>query len=177
MFETRGNRKVLTLLVETVAREASRVILVLYIGAVLAIANVERNVAVITSELAMKQIIEGNFSVLKGGKGNGKTIEHVIRSEHLSLLFKGSRQAHVLVESGLHEKHRKTISKQICSLRSTKTMIRTCPLIRNLMVVTNSPSPNVSLLHRYPLLLCRSGVRRTKYSLMKASPSLLQFAI
>lgn len=53
----------------------------------------------------------------------------------------------------------------------------TWPLIRNLMVVTNSPLLNVDPDHKTPFLLWRSGVSLTKYSLTTPSPVHCQLRI
>ena len=76
----------MTLLVETVARVASRMILVLGVGTLVRVgAEVHSNIAVIARELRIKDTTYFHLLVVEGGEGNSKTIEMVRNSKHLAL--------------------------------------------------------------------------------------------
>ena len=76
-MERKRYGEVLTLLVETVAGVAAGVVLILDVGTRLPVTDVEGNVAVIASELRVKDMIWSNLRILESGEGNRKSIVDV----------------------------------------------------------------------------------------------------
>lgn len=70
----------------------------------------------------------------------------------------------------IREEDGESISEQTGSLKVSADQTKpTCPLIRNLMVVTQLSELIECVLQQAPVLLWRSGVSRMKYSLITAS--------
>ena len=103
---------------ETVTGVASRVILVLRVGAlVLVRAEVHGNVAVVARELAVSDAKRSHVLVVEGGEGDGEAVEVVRQSEHLAL--RGDTRLGAEYGKGRHvlrEEHGETISVQMCAL-------------------------------------------------------------
>lgn len=152
-MERKRYGEVLTLLVETVAGVAAGVVLILDVGTRLPVTDVEGNVAVIASELRVKDMIWSNLRILESGEGNRKSIVDVARSKHLSLSMTKETGKDVLVHFVLREEDREAVSEQGRTLPLKSTQTLTCPLIRNLIVVTHSPFVRVVLLEQNPFLL------------------------
>lgn len=102
---------------ETVARIASRVILVLHVGSVDAVANVQRNITMIASKLEVSEEWEKDLRVLEGGEGNREAVVHVVGSVHLSLLMRGIVDKNALVSRILDEEDGETVTIQIRALQ------------------------------------------------------------
>ena len=81
-------RKILALLVEAIFSITARMLLILDKRASLSISDVDRNIAVITSELQIVKRIEVKpyLTILESGETNRKTVENIVRTKHLSLI-------------------------------------------------------------------------------------------
>ena len=81
-------RKILALLVEAIFSITARMLLILDKRASLSISDVDRNIAVITSELQIVKRIEVKpyLTILESGETNRKTVENIVRTKHLSLV-------------------------------------------------------------------------------------------
>ena len=89
---------------------------VLDVGACLAVTHIEGNVAVIARKLGVKGAQGTDLGVLECGKGNRKTLKHVVHSVHLSLHLRKNTMVNTAISRRLREKHREAISKKIRSL-------------------------------------------------------------
>ena len=89
---------------------------VLDVGACLAVTHIEGNVAVIARKLGVKGAQGTDLGVLECGKGNRKTLKHIVHSVHLSLYLRKNTMVNTAISRRLREKHREAISKKIRSL-------------------------------------------------------------
>ena len=101
---------------ETVARIASGVILVLHVGSVDTVTDVQRNIAMITSKLEVREEWKKDLRVLEGREGNREAIVYIVGSIHLSLGMNSIVDKYALVSRILDEEDGKAITVQVCTL-------------------------------------------------------------